>query len=1144
MADATLSSSTASDHPHHPHYGHAQQTLPSFASSFRSEDYERPPPGIAQADWVRLARGGGTGANNNNSSLDNGEDDSLKYVPPPPRVPSRGEGTGRAGAGAASLRQMTASPASTATATNRSRAAPPITLDSTNSTLDDGDGDESGAGDRTETTTHLRTGVNVLDLSSAAGGTSSRAGDESSSFANVYGGGAGLTGGRVSKASAAGGGAMTLREQEKVIDELKKDNFSLKLKLHFYEQRLEKMAPSSVEQALRENIQLKVEFQTLRTGLKRYKKLLLDGDKAIQALTAERDSLAAAGGGRGKSGAIVAQSAREKELERRLMEQEEQREQWEQKARGLHKENKQMRSEGGGEAVEELKRQLADTEDEADLLKRQLDDAHDELDEVRREAAEMRAELADQVDRSGVTEGRSVGLVRREVDKLEQDNDALRDELAQREREKEALTRQVDELRTDLDVVAQELERERLQGARAAGGTELEKELDSHRDRATSLALELEDVKTALDAKEREIEELLAELDERDQVHAEELQKVADEWRDEAEEAKDREREARQALDEKEADVEGLADKVEELARRLAEKEADLQAEQEESAALIHDLKKLGAQIFQLEEEADEKERELEDLRRELEAVDKELENKTEVHEQVVAGLKQKLADSKTHISDLTLQHESSTTELAFLRSKVDELTKAHSRLEKQSKLGSSEKERLVREADEIMRALRKEEEEREMVEAQLGTVRNEVRRLQGIAQDRERDVADLQHALTGLEAQGADASSDKIALELEVERVKRDLARAQEAEARNRAELDSRIADVREKDWRLAAVASENKDLSAQLASVRQAHISLSDKHDETAKALRDTQQELTSARDRLRAVESQLSTDQRAVSRTENQFRDQLNERNTLLLTVYQAVDKVAGADKRKASTSEPPKPFANFPIFHDRLLERLKGINQLHMSFERRTKELEERFVDQLQTLKRQQESRNSQVDRFEASLKMALESQKQWRQRVQQKSLELEQAKFEVSSLQTQLASLRRSPNPNASPDPSSPSRPAWTEATMQARLRTAEAKVVTLERRLAATQEQLREAETRLSEQQKKYGVAEGKWEARVRELEQRVRVAEEKVKRERQGAKERVAELEQDARRLRDNIADAKRRDHQLDEVLRQAPPR
>lgn len=88
-----------------------------------------------------------------------------------------------------------------------------------------------------------------------------------------------------------------------------------------------------------------------------------------------------------------------------------------------------------------------------------------------------------------------------------------------------------------------------------------------------------------------------------------------------------------------------------------------------------------------------------------------------------------------------------------------------------------------------------------------------------------------------------------------------------------------------------------------------------------------------------------------------------------------------------------------------------------------------------------------------------------------------------------------------------------------------RLRAAEAKVSTVERRLAATQDQLRDAESRLEQQRSKYGVAEGKWEARVRELEQRVRAAEEKVKRERQGAKERVAELEQDARWVKSGLS-------------------
>lgn len=42
----------------------------------------------------------------------------------------------------------------------------------------------------------------------------------------------------------------------------------------------------------------------------------------------------------------------------------------------------------------------------------------------------------------------------------------------------------------------------------------------------------------------------------------------------------------------------------------------------------------------------------------------------------------------------------------------------------------------------------------------------------------------------------------------------------------------------------------------------------------------------------------------------------------------------------------------------------------------------------------------------------------------------------------------------------------------------------------------------------------KTSVADSKWEARVKEYEARLKAAEERVKRERQGAKERVAELE------------------------------
>jgi hypothetical protein len=65
-----------------------------------------------------------------------------------------------------------------------------------------------------------------------------------------------------------------------------------------------------------------------------------------------------------------------------------------------------------------------------------------------------------------------------------------------------------------------------------------------------------------------------------------------------------------------------------------------------------------------------------------------------------------------------------------------------------------------------------------------------------------------------------------------------------------------------------------------------------------------------------------------------------------------------------------------------------------------------------------------------------------------------------------------------------------------------------------ERRLANAQNQLAAAEEKMAAMNLKTTAADSKWEARVKEYESRLRTAEEKVKRERQGYKERVVELE------------------------------
>jgi len=71
-----------------------------------------------------------------------------------------------------------------------------------------------------------------------------------------------------------------------------------------------------------------------------------------------------------------------------------------------------------------------------------------------------------------------------------------------------------------------------------------------------------------------------------------------------------------------------------------------------------------------------------------------------------------------------------------------------------------------------------------------------------------------------------------------------------------------------------------------------------------------------------------------------------------------------------------------------------------------------------------------------------------------------------------------------------------------------------ARVANAEKRFNNAQNQLLLSEERISQMNQNRVSADGKWEARVKEYEARLKAAEEKVKRERQGSKERVLELE------------------------------
>lgn len=82
---------------------------------------------------------------------------------------------------------------------------------------------------------------------------------------------------------------LTLREQEKVIEMQGKENFDLKMRVHFLQERLAQLAPDSVDAALKENVDMRVRIQvllqenkSLRKDVKKHAKLLEGAQDALE----------------------------------------------------------------------------------------------------------------------------------------------------------------------------------------------------------------------------------------------------------------------------------------------------------------------------------------------------------------------------------------------------------------------------------------------------------------------------------------------------------------------------------------------------------------------------------------------------------------------------------------------------------------------------------------------------------------------------------------------------------------------------------------------------------------------------------------------------------------------------------------------
>lgn len=337
-----------------------------------------------------------------------------------------------------------------------------------------------------------------------------------------------------------------------LIDEVKKENFSLKLKIYFLEDRLAKLAPEHVDAALKETIELKVEYQNVKQELKKHKKWLVEATDALD------------------------QSRKNQDL--------------------AHGRISRTEQEANAE-IERLREELR--------LERQARDEDRE---------HLQSQLGELEDIAGSRAADNEEL-QRAVDSLEDENGQLRSQvnaqvtmLATRNDEKEQLYDELEAIKQDNLALENELQEYKNNGGGSASDKEaalqdMEDELNNYRDKLSEAMLDLE-------RKEKEVEELNAELDQKEADQEKDILNAIDEWKAALEEARqdkdqltdaleDRDRELK-TLDKKLEEFENLAQedrqRLERALRKIDEKQKEVNMLGEEVMTLTDDLQKVSSQ--------------------------------------------------------------------------------------------------------------------------------------------------------------------------------------------------------------------------------------------------------------------------------------------------------------------------------------------------------------------------------------------------------------------------------------------------------------------------------------------------------------------------------------------------------------------
>ncbi|KOS18081.1 Spindle pole body protein pcp1 [Escovopsis weberi] len=635
------------------------------------------------------------------------------------------------------------------------------------------------------------------------------------------------------------GNQLSLREQENVIDRIEKENFGLKLKIHFLEEALQKSGPGFSEAALKENTELKVDKVTMQRELHKYKKHLTTAEKDLETYRQQVVEL------QEKAKRKHADENQRAELEKVQQALEER----EADIENLHDQLRQGQKDKG--QLEVYKDNVMDLEAELREKDRviterddEIENIRDRLDEAENKARDLEEKVAEQEEaalhneeleeaQDTIQDLRStIRQLEKEVSNMKQKQDEA---VAERERAEQDLEELQEEM-ANKSVVTKGLSRQieekvvRLQDELDKSGREcasLEKELATANHQNHELKTALSDVRRehggvqqerkSFSAKIKELEtELLAQADAKDL-----LQSRHDSLTMESSSLQQ--------------DVRRLENEVRDLSKSLAEERAyGVEIEKDLRGQYEDELQRLNLEVSDLQAEIREKDNLYDNDSEKWETARKKLLSDRDRAEEKAAGLQRtidRLRDAEGAIS-----------------SKESKLQEA---IQSEMERHKSEEGVLNRQINDLHDALETRQNLLTTLRNELSTIRDELRQTQIDYQTQVNKVVALENEVEVLRANMAGAGSAKAQ---EVEAAKRECEVLKQQLRRLQDDLD------------LARVTSSTTEQTAQQSteSVTRLRWQLSDANTQLTRADKDREalrEQLDKIGAELRSVQSSLA-------------------------------------------------------------------------------------------------------------------------------------------------------------------------------------------------------------------------------------------------------------------------------------------